>query len=153
MLRVSVDGRFEPELVPDAYAYRHLLAATALSDSLTADQTAFVRARIRRIGLSALDRASYEVTLERVGLRDELARIQDERKTLTRDRVTALSAVADGRIAALRARERQALARSQQELLRGLSAEGAAVLDTHVKQVVKRQIKILSGVSHGSAGH
>ena len=148
MLRVSVDGKTDPDLVPDAYAYRHLLAATAMSDTLTPNQAAFVRARVRRIGLSAVDEASYEATLVQMRLRDELSRIEKERKALTRDRVTAMSAAAAGMLATLRNQERSLLASAHSDILRGLSAEGAARLDAHVRQVVKRQIKILSGVSH-----
>ena len=153
MLRVSVDGKAEPELVPDAYAYRHLLAATAMSDTLTADQAAFVRARVRRIGLSALDQSSYEAALAQVHLRDELARIEEERRLLTRDRATAMSAAAAGTLAGLRNQEKNLLARAYNDVLRGLSAEGAARLDVHVRHVVKRQIKILTGVSHGVTLH
>lgn len=153
MLRVSVDGKTEPELVPDAYAYRHLFAATAMSDALTPEQMAFVRARVRRIGLSGLDRASYETALSRLRVRDELARIEEERKLLTRDRGTAMSAAVAGTLGRLRDQEKDLLARAYSEVLRGLSAEGAATLDAHVRLVVKRQIKILSGVSHGASVH
>lgn len=154
MLRVSVDGKTEPELVPDAYAYRHLFAATAMSDALTPDQTAFVRARVRRIGLSDPDRASYEAALSRVRVRDELARIEEDRKLLTRDRVTTTSAAAArASLGSLRNQEKELLARAHREVLRGLTAGGAATLDAHVRLVVKRQIKILSGVSHGTTVH
>lgn len=153
MLAVSVDGRTDPELVPDEYAYRHLLAATALSEKLTPEQRAFVRARVRRIGLSDLDRAAYEAGLQRAGVRDELARIDEERKALTRDRTTALAASAAGTLAHLRSQEEDVLVRARQEVLRGLSSAGAAVLDSHVRLVVKRQIRILTGPAHGPAAH
>ena len=149
-LEVLVDGRTHPERIPTEYAYRHLLMATAPSETAPPKLRLFVEGRIKLIGLSKADATIYESTLRTLRLRDELARIATER--------TSLDAQLAGRVGPairtmqrLDAERRDLLARAKTAVQRNLSAEGVMLLERHLETYVKPRIQILGGNVHQHA--
>ena len=139
-LRVAVNGKDHPELIPDEYAYRHFIEATAFSDQQTASERDASRARVEGIGFSDADNRVYEDTLKQMRVHDELGRIAHERRALTADSLQGASAARS-----LQAARRNLLDETRERLLLSLSPEGRAALDKHIQENVKERIQILTG--------
>jgi hypothetical protein len=149
-LEVLVDGRTHPELIPTDYAYRHLLMATAPSQTASPKLRLFVEGRIKLIGLSKADATIYESTLRELRLRDELARIATTRASLDAQ-LARRFAPAIQAMHRLDAERRDLLARAKTEVLRNVSSEGVLLLEHHLETYVKPRIQILGGNVHHHA--
>jgi hypothetical protein len=139
-----IDGAKDPELVPDELAYHRLLAATALSDQQSPEQKVFIRARIARIGLSKADTASYELTLSRLRLREQLDQIAREMKSLAAALDGPQSYVAKDALRKLRDHQLSTMRDAAVIVRNALTRDGAYILDAHVREEAKAQLKLLS---------
>lgn len=146
-LRVITNGKHNPERIPDAYAYRHLLSVMAPTDGASPKLDMLHDAIMERMRLSAADVERFDGALRRVGLRAQLNRIAREREAFS-VAATNKSPTAGMNLNRLMAEERALMQRAREEVVGALSAEGVRLLDEYVQQKTKRQIKVLGGVSH-----
>jgi hypothetical protein len=150
-LNVTVDGSKTPHLIPDDYAYHHLLAATAISGSHTPGQLLWIRARIKRIGFSEFDAARFEATLSGIGLGDELRRISKERVALSA-RARDGDPIAAKKLRELHDWQQQLIRDAKTRVIAALSPEGVALFKEHIRDTVKRHVKILSAEMNHTGG-
>jgi hypothetical protein len=139
-----IDGAKDSELVPDELAYHSLLAATALSDLQSPEQRAFIRARIARIGFSKADADSYELALIGLRLRDQLDQIAREMKSLAAALDGPQSYVAKDALLKLRDHQLSTMRDAAVIVRNALTRDGAYILDAHVREEAKAQLKLLS---------
>lgn len=114
--QVVVDGGQTPERIPDALAYRHFLSATSLRPNASLNERHVQRLLLERVGFSERDHRTYLATVE--WLRERLG---DTAPTLV---------------------VQQNVNQARQRLSNQLTPEGFHRLDFHVKDHVKRHIKI-----------
>ena len=130
---IAIDGSKNPELISDSIAYGHFIRATASSAS--ARDLMRRDAFLKQAGLISADRAAYMLAVG--NLKAELDAVKTERET----RLSALS-VSD--LERLKRTEDLALSAAQSRIRSGLSADGAAKLEAHIQQHVKRRIRIVN---------
>lgn len=129
-LSVAVDGAVDPGLIPDELAWSHFLRAMAGASS-AARQAALAQA-----SLEAGDRAAFIAALGTLG--PELDTIAQQRKAGG----ASLPAAAHEQ---LKRREGEAVAGARQRVELALSGAGWAQLDAHIRDRVKRHIRIYRG--------
>lgn len=132
---VVIDGAVTPDAIPDAVAYRHFLIAAAGSEKPTPAERVKLDGLVGRIGLSDDDRAAFSNALK--GMRDALDNVTKER-----NQVLLGSANARAVLTALKGREDKLVQTARARLESWVTAEGRALLETHIKGHVKRHIKI-----------
>jgi hypothetical protein len=136
MLPIAVDGAKDPERVPTAVAYRHLIAIIAIRDhDASAESIERRRVHLSRIGLSEADEQALSAALRGVG--DELNSLEQARRNTPSD---AFGAALD--LNAIRVQERDLLDTARERFGSTLSADGSARFDSYVQQHVKRRIVI-----------
>jgi hypothetical protein len=150
-LSVTVDGSKTPHLIPDEYAYHHLLAATAISGSHTPGQLLWIRARIKRIGFSEFDAARFEATLSGIGLGDELRRLSKERVALSAKARNG-DPTAAKKLRELHDGQQQLTRDATARVIAALSPEGVVRFNEHIRDTVKRHVKILSAEMNHTGG-
>lgn len=115
---VVIDGDKHPEAIPDELAYRHFLKATSVRANASLSERQVPRLVLDRVGFDEADRLAYLTVTGR--LRQRLVR------------TTPLAA------------ELPVVNEAVQQLRGQLTSEGFQRLDFHVKDHVKRHIKIYS---------
>jgi hypothetical protein len=133
-LAVLVDGAQNPEQISDDVAYRHFLKSLAEPRLPSPIQMARRAALLRNVGLSRDDDSALLLALE--GLREELDSIRREAAAHGEHALPA--ALAD----TLRSRETAAVEAAKTRALGRLSWDGWTKVDKHVREHVKRRIKI-----------
>jgi hypothetical protein len=128
-----IDGSKTPELIPDELAYRHFIRATASSAS--AKDVERREVFLTQAGFSASDREAYRVAVGNVA--EELKSVEQQRKT-------AGPSQSASSLAGFKRTEDQAIAAAQNRIQGALSADGRAKLTNHIRQRVKRQIRMFS---------
>lgn len=128
-----IDGAENPEMIPDDVAYRHFIRATASSaTSMDVERrTVF----LREAGLSPSDTQAYSLALGNVA--NELKSVEERRKA-------AGTAQSSASLANFKQLEDQAIVAARTRVEGALSAEGRAKLATHLRQNIKRRIKMFS---------
>jgi hypothetical protein len=139
-LRVAVRGDETPELIPDRLAYYHLIRAAAIESSTDGAAALLRRGHMmEQIGLSPDDREVFIAALE--GVREELTRIELDRRQWTFDTSTARAS-----LELLKQQEVQAMEWAQARLETNLSQDGLRRVDNYVHDSVKRRIVIYNTV-------
>jgi hypothetical protein len=138
-LTLAVDGAKNPELVPDALAYRHFLLSTIPPDSAAAGESSKrQQLRLARLGLEAHDRKEYIHAMGQA--RESLVLIAVQRASWSSPPLNTPT----GRemLKRLAEQEAQVFEDTRQRLRHSLTTEGFGRLDAHVRGDVKRQIRI-----------
>ncbi len=130
-LVVAVDGAKTPDKIPDDIAYRHFIRVTAESEAATPQQLARRDAFLRRVGLSPRDSTAYL---------DALTHVNAQLKTIAQQNSALSPSASPDAIANLRQQERQVLDSALVRIKSSLSPAGIALLETHIRQHVKRHI-------------
>lgn len=134
-LPIAADGSKDPDSIPVALAYRHLIRFLAVPDANPpTDLLARRDHQLRQIGFSKLDNAAAALALR--GVREQLDSIEEERKSIDTAAADALH------FSELMTRERDLLDSAGERLRSALSVGGAARLDKHVYEHVRRRIVI-----------
>jgi hypothetical protein len=141
-LPLTVDGAETPERIPDELAYRHFILAIALPDSPSPEQRERRDVVLGRIGLSEED---YNAVLEALaGVRNDLDIIDEEITTLRPRSPHA-------RFEGLRVQRESILDYARNRMHERLSAEGSLALQDHIRDFVKRQIRIYGEIGASGA--
>jgi hypothetical protein len=134
-LPIAVDGSKTPENIPDHIAYHHFIMAVAKPAHASALQLAKRNAWLARVGLSQHDLDQLETALSNVP--EALDRVARDRK-----RASPRSRAGAAALAKLKAQEKDILDGARWQLQGSLSWEGAARVDKHIQEHVKRHIVI-----------
>ena len=134
-LPIAVDGSKTPERIPDHIAYYHFITAVAKPAHASAPQLAKRNAWLARVGLSQYDQDQLDQALSNVS--DALGSVARSRKGLS-----ARSLAGAAALAKLKTREQDILEGARARLQGSLSWEGAARVDRHVQEHIKRHIVI-----------
>jgi hypothetical protein len=137
-----VDGAATPEAIPDDVAFRHFVRAAAIADRASARDLARREGLLARAGLSAADRLAFAGALR--GLRQTLDTTSREVQQLSPESLFEVSSRI--RLADLRGREVAAIDAARSRLETSLSPEGLSRLDVHVREDIKRRIKIYDSI-------
>jgi hypothetical protein len=127
-LSVAVDGSVSPELIPDELAYSHFLRAMAASATGRGRGVALTQA-----GLAPGDRAAFVAALGTLGT--ELAALAEQRRA-------GGPSLSPAAWQELKSREDEAVAAARVRVDLALTAAGRARLDAHIRDHVKRRIKL-----------
>ena len=137
----TIDGAKNPELIPDAVAYRLLFLAVAEPENATDEQKARARAKINPAGLDEADVEAFLKLLEQfdqgmTGINAQIIKIRDRNPL-------ALSPLsADGQeVARLGKQVEQVVSDTISALPEKLSSDGLARLGDYLKQA-KRGMKL-----------
>jgi hypothetical protein len=128
---LTIDGEKTPDRVPDDLAYRHFISITSVGALASKDDLSRRDAVLQQVGLSASDQAAFVVAT--YGVRDRIGTID---KTL-RDGHHDLAFVEDQR----RVRA-GVLDDAANRILSSVSPSGASRLKAHIRDYVKRRIRI-----------
>jgi hypothetical protein len=137
---VVIDGAVTPEKIPDTLAYQHFIRAMVAPDEPSLNRAKRREGLLSRVQLSARDRAAMVTALS--GVESRLSAVVETRRraargpALTPDAVRALRDEEDGLV-----RDARALIKSR------LTSQGAARLEAHIQEHVKRRIKIYGAVN------
>ena len=134
-LPLAVDGLLHPEQVPDHVAYRHFISVTAVGAAALKADIHRREAILGRVGLSDADRQSYLASIANV--RDELVNT-DQRMRMAHHDIAAADE--------LRLQRASVLDNAKTRVLSSLSRDGVERLETHIRERVKRQIRIYGQV-------
>jgi hypothetical protein len=137
---LAVDGKVNPDAIPDAVAYRHFMSASAVPSEATPEQLRRRTAFLKRVRLSESDEAGYIQATQFV--RDDIDRIQAQRVQFRGSLATATTEAA---LRSLQAEEASVFQQARNRLAIELSAEGAQRLHEYIRNQVKPRIRI-----HGS---
>jgi hypothetical protein len=130
-----VDGSKTPENVSDRLAYYHFIMATAIPTNASPEQISRREALLNPVGFSKDDHDSFVAALTQV--RDDLDQVTQDRKQYSTDTVTSRAA-----LATLKQHEDQILENARIRLQTAFSSEGVTRLNAHLRDNVKRNIKI-----------
>jgi hypothetical protein len=133
-LPIAVDGSKNPESIPDDVAYRHFLLAIAIHENPSQDELLRRSTLVARVGLSKADHDAFVSALG--SLREELDAVDQARTSLTA--ASPISAFEE-----VQMQERRLLDDAVARLRGVLSTEGRMKFDDHIRQYVKKRIKIL----------
>ena len=135
-LPVSVDGEQTPELVPDSLAYSHFIMAVAEPTSPSIDQLRTRAALLAPLGLSTTDYYSLVNALN--GVREQIDDVERRGEL-----VNGTSSATDlSELDQLRDMKRMVLHDAQNRVVASLSVDGKGRLEKHIREYVKRRIKI-----------
>ena len=129
-IHVGVDGRKNPELIPDSLAYRHFIRATS---STSVAGTKRRNALLKRAGLTVQDRLAYV---------EALGDVDAQLNSIRQARRSEGGSLPQSTLTRLFDSENQAFSDAQARIHAGLSVEGAAKLDAHIQDYIKRRIVI-----------
>lgn len=130
-LPIAVDGLLHPEQVPDHVAYRHFISVTAVGTTAPRADIHRRESILGRVGLSDADRQSYLASIANV--RDELVSTDQSMRTVHHDVAAAEE---------LRQQRASILDNAKMRVMSSLSSDGIQRLETHIRERVKRQIRI-----------
>lgn len=130
-LPLIVDGERTPDQIPDDVAYRHFVSVTAVPGAASPGDIHRRNSILSGVGLSPEDQAAYVSAAS--GVRDALNDIDYQMRN-ARDK----AAVADE----LRAQKRVVLDSAAERIRSSLTVDGLARLQQHIKERVKRKIRI-----------
>jgi hypothetical protein len=134
-LPTLVDGSLTPEAIPDRLAYYHFIMATAITCDAAAKEVDRRESLLREVGFSKRDHDSFIESLQDV--RDRLDQVTIARKQWGVDTTPARAA-----LAMLKQQEKKILDGARSKIQMALTGEGLDRLDTHIREHVKRNIKI-----------
>jgi hypothetical protein len=135
-LALLVDGAKNPERIPDAIAYRHLISVTAMSSEVSEKEARMRLALLRRIGLSQRDLDTYVASLN--GVRERLSSLDAAQRVAAPAQLERLSE--------LKAQREQLLDEAAARVRATLSAEGVQRVQAHIDGHVKPRVKIYGDV-------
>jgi hypothetical protein len=133
-LPLVIDGDKTPDLIPDELAYRHFIAATAVAANATPNDLARREFMLTRAGLSKEERRVFVAAVTNV--REDLDQLDQERRLNTR---VALDRDA---LQGLKQRRNQVFADAHERLQCTLDKGTMARIDAHVREHVKKRIRI-----------
>lgn len=142
---IRVNGRTNPEQVPDELAFRVYLKSMTLRGTPTEQQLQRRHAFLKELGLSSDDEKRFLQIVN--GIAPELTDVERQRKELTNADASALS-----KQMSLKDREDRALDMALMKLTGELSSEAWSKVNGHVHGHVKKAIVVFE-VNHGAAGH
>jgi hypothetical protein len=135
-LRIAVNGRDNPEEVPDQIAYRLFVQIVAVHDDASKMEILKRNAFLAEVGLSAQDRLALIDGLD--GLGNALKQAKAERKIIDETGIRSQSTALQ--LSNLTRREDEALGNAIERVNQRLSAEGRDRLETHIRERVKRRV-------------
>jgi hypothetical protein len=134
-LSTVIDGRTNPELIPDELAYEHFILAISERQAASELEVRRREAFLRPLGLSSEDR--NHVIFALTGVREALDAVEAKRQSLSAGTDPDVSR----RLIELKA-ERNTILKDARNRLH-LSSDGKARFDNYVKKEVKRRIVVL----------
>jgi hypothetical protein len=142
-LPVVVDGSRDPELVPDAVAYRHLFSTTTVPSNASTEQVKRQLSRLAPVGFDDTDRDTYVQHMQ--SLRGTLDSIAADRAPWSS---LEAAGTATGQVVLKNSieREKQVFEGTRQLLQIALTQNGVQRLELYARNHVKRHIKIYGSV-------
>lgn len=130
-----IDGRTNPELIPDDLAYHHFLLAISEHRNISELEAKRREAFLRPVGLSREDQARVISAL--AGVREDLDAVTEKRWRL----MAGTDPDRDTLLMGLKAEENTILQNARDRL--NLSNDGQALLDKYVRTRVKSHIVVM----------